>query len=65
MRYSPFYYTKRGRKKRVFTLEERRLIERLVGQGVEGMGTTKEKIKYENEQTYKQRVKNGEERREV
>lgn len=29
------------------------------------MGTTKEKIKYENEQTYKQGVKNGEERREV
>jgi len=32
---------------------KKQLIERLVGQGVEGMGTTKEKIKYENEQTYK------------
>lgn len=44
---------------------KKQLIERLVGQGVEGMGTTKEKIKYENEQTHKQGIKNGEERREV
>ncbi|MQY68983.1 MAG: hypothetical protein GH150_06350 [Hadesarchaea archaeon] len=36
---------------------KKQLIERLVGQGVEGMGTTKEKNKYENEQTYKQGIK--------